>query len=414
MKKIAFTILLSLSALLTYSQIHFEPGYFIDNSGNKIDCLIKNTDRMINPVEFEYKLSENASPKIASIDAVREFGILNTIHRYVRATVLMDRSSEKVAELDNRYAPDFQKEVIFLRVLIAGKASLYAYYGSGGLKRFFYQIDESPIEQLVYKKFISKNNLVSENVTFRQQLLNSLTCGDLPEGKFNRIAYSEKALITTFETYNQCVNATYESYETDNRKSALIITINAGVNTSALETTQKLTSQGQPYRHVNKFSSRISPVIGVGFEYNFPTNNHRWSAIIDPTLQFFKGTYPVSNGYISGNLIATYTHLTVPLGVKRYLFIRQKSSLAASVSLAYSIIFNASNALKTEGLPLDYEFQQKAFMAFPFGVASLTYQVRNRYSIQATYNIEKTMQDSPTWTVKFRDSASLTVGYRLK
>ena len=40
------------------AQISFEKGYYIDNSNQKVDCLIKNVDWKNNPTSFEYKLSD--------------------------------------------------------------------------------------------------------------------------------------------------------------------------------------------------------------------------------------------------------------------------------------------------------------------------------------------------------------------
>ena len=59
MKRILpFLALLAFTA--SFSQITYQPGYFINNSGSKTECLIKNVAWKDNPVEFDYKLSEGA------------------------------------------------------------------------------------------------------------------------------------------------------------------------------------------------------------------------------------------------------------------------------------------------------------------------------------------------------------------
>ena len=55
MKKIV-VILIAIISLKGFSQIKFENGYFINNSDEKIECLIKNKDWDDNPVKFNYKL----------------------------------------------------------------------------------------------------------------------------------------------------------------------------------------------------------------------------------------------------------------------------------------------------------------------------------------------------------------------
>ena len=54
-KQILVLAFITISCLQSYSQIIFENGYFIDESNNRIECLIKNIDWKNNPTEFEYK-----------------------------------------------------------------------------------------------------------------------------------------------------------------------------------------------------------------------------------------------------------------------------------------------------------------------------------------------------------------------
>ena len=76
MKKNAALLLIILAfGINGYSQIIFEKGYLINNSNEKIECLIKNNDWKNNPETFEYKLSENSEPAIADVKSAKEFGI---------------------------------------------------------------------------------------------------------------------------------------------------------------------------------------------------------------------------------------------------------------------------------------------------------------------------------------------------
>ena len=72
-----------------YSQISFVKGYFIKNSGEKIECFIKNIDWKDNPTQFNYKLSKDDDQKEATIEAVKEFGIYDIV-KYQRYTVDID------------------------------------------------------------------------------------------------------------------------------------------------------------------------------------------------------------------------------------------------------------------------------------------------------------------------------------
>jgi hypothetical protein len=130
MKSFAPLLLLIVGSFTTYSQIDFEKGYHIDNNGNRVEGLIKNVDWDNNPLDFLFQHVGDAEPRRVTIEQSAEFGISN-VSRFVRATVDIDRSSEKVSELSAVRAPQFNKEQIFLKTLVQGKASLYEYVGGG-------------------------------------------------------------------------------------------------------------------------------------------------------------------------------------------------------------------------------------------------------------------------------------------
>lgn len=95
------------------AQIKFEEGYLIDNSGIKKEVLIKNVDWKNNPVDFEYKSDNSSEIQKESIKNIREFSI-NGGRKYIRATVMLDRSSGNLNLMSDHKAPDFKEETIFL------------------------------------------------------------------------------------------------------------------------------------------------------------------------------------------------------------------------------------------------------------------------------------------------------------
>ncbi|WP_067151165.1 hypothetical protein [Pseudotamlana agarivorans] len=135
MKTKFLSILITVLCTICYSQISYEPGYFIDNNNEKTDCLIKNMDWKNNPTEFEYKLTEEGESQKATIHSVKEFEVTN-MSQYVRFTVNIDRSSEALSKISHDKNPAFKEEVLFLKTILVGKANLYE-YNDGNLKRFF-------------------------------------------------------------------------------------------------------------------------------------------------------------------------------------------------------------------------------------------------------------------------------------
>lgn len=91
---IFLTVTLTLNS---YSQNSFEKGYYIDNANQKVEGLIKNRDWLNNPSKFKFKLSENSQQITLTIRSVKEFGILNKL-KYIKQTVQIDRSSERLGE----------------------------------------------------------------------------------------------------------------------------------------------------------------------------------------------------------------------------------------------------------------------------------------------------------------------------
>lgn len=136
---------LLVTATHAFSQIAFENGYFINDEGQRIDCLIKNIDWRSNPTKFEYRMSADAPTQEASIATVKEFGI-NGDSKYVRATVEIDRSPRDIQNMSSKKEPQFLTEQLFLKVLIEGAATLYQ-YTEADLVRYFYKVKDSGIQQ---------------------------------------------------------------------------------------------------------------------------------------------------------------------------------------------------------------------------------------------------------------------------
>src|SRR5690606_8606426 len=173
-----------------HSQISFEKGYYIDNNNNRVNCIIKNSDWKNNPTEFEYKLTENSGPETATIKTVKEFGIDNSL-KYIRSTVKIDRSSKSLMNLSSDKDPFFQEEELFLKGLVDSKASLYQ-YEQGNLKRYFFNMEGSTIEQLIFKKYKTPEKKVAENNKFRQQLWVALKCPNFKMGAIENLEYNKK------------------------------------------------------------------------------------------------------------------------------------------------------------------------------------------------------------------------------
>jgi hypothetical protein len=189
-------------SLNRFFQITFDKAYYFDNNGLKTDCLIKNQVWVNNPTNFEFKFSTDDTPKTMDISSVKEFGIYN-ISRYVRADIKIDRSKTKMKELTQEKEPAWSNELLFLKVLIEGKATLY-YFQDFYNTRFFYSIDNSPIAQLIYREYFSADGKLKANGKFRQQLWAYLRCNCITERYVEKMEYSQTDIEDYFKKYYEC------------------------------------------------------------------------------------------------------------------------------------------------------------------------------------------------------------------
>jgi len=106
-------IFLLIYSFKIFAQANFEKGYFINNNGEKTECLIKNVDWLNNPTSFDYKLEESGKPQTNDITKVKVFEIYNTI-KFIRAKVTVDLSVTNVNYLSKKRQPDLVEQELFL------------------------------------------------------------------------------------------------------------------------------------------------------------------------------------------------------------------------------------------------------------------------------------------------------------
>jgi hypothetical protein len=344
MKKKLLLLFALLATINYYSQISYEKGYYIDNEDQKVNCLIKNNDWRYNPTEFEYKISENDAPKNASIETIKEFGLYD-VSRYIRLAVDIDRSSEKIGDLSDVKEPIFKEEVLFLRVLVSGKANLYEYL-DGDLTRYFYSKDNSKIEQLIFKSYMKLNNNTGTNNTFRNQLYKDLKCASIKMRTVEILKYRKNDLIKFFGLYSKCQNEEFIDFEENNQKDLFNLTLRPRINGSSL-TIDENNNSISDYKTVD-FGYELGLGFGIEAEFILPFNKGKWSFIIEPTFQNFKSVKTTNNlTTVSGgtvNAIADYSSLEIPVGLRHYFFLKEDAKIFINASLVFDI--SSSSTIK--------------------------------------------------------------------
>ncbi|MBD0850879.1 porin family protein [Maribacter arenosus] len=401
---ILLTIVLSLNS---YSQISYEKGYFIDNANQKINCLIKNSDWKNNPTEFEYKLSEKSDSKNATIRSIKEFGIDNN-SKYIRSTVEIDRSSEIVNFLSNDMNPNFNKETLFLRVLVEGKANLFEYVDSN-LKRYFYSKENSNIEQLVFKSYTTINNTVGKNNRFRQQLWNDLKCPYFKMGKFESLNYKKKELVRLFNDYSECHNIDLVHFEPKQKRDLFNLTIRPRLNSSSLEIQNSISSS----RNID-FGSKIGFGFGLETEFILPFNKNKWAFAIEPTYQTFKSKKTTNVSFVSGGEILAeveYSSVEVPVSLRHYFFLDNNSKIFVDASFIFDLSSKSLLTFKrADGSSLDNDLEIDSRNNLAFGIG---YKLQDKYSLEMRYQASRELLgDYSFWDADFK-TLSIILGYSL-
>lgn len=406
MKKQLLSLLLFIIGFNSYAQITFEEGYFINNSGQKTTCLIKNVDWKNTPTQIEYKLQENDEAQLKSIETLNEFGI-NGISKYIKAKVEIDRSSKNINRLSQNRNPIFSEENLFLKVLVEGQANLYE-YNDGNLLRYFYSLKDSEIKQLIYKKYKTVNGDVSENNRYRQQLWSDLSCDGFDQQKLEYINYSKRDLVKQFTKFNDCVESDYINFNAKDKRDFFHLTIKPRLNISSLTFGNSL-SDIDPI----EFDDETGFGIGIDLEFVLPFNKNKWAITLEPAYQSFKSesSSPTDN-IVGGERVAIvdYSSIEIPIGLRHYFYINKKSAIY--LNAAYVMDFSMSSSVeftRKDGSNLNtIEVKKGNNIAFGAG-----YQYNKKFSLEFRYQTNRDILDSYEYWSSDYSSMSFILGYQI-
>ena len=402
MRLLFLSVFLFCISFITYSQSTFRPGYFIDEAGNRTNCLIKDLDWRDNPTEFSFKIEEDGQERVQTLSGVVEFGV-NDKSKYQKFEVQIDRSRDKIEDLDNSFAPNFNEETLFLKVLIEGQVSLYSYQAQT-LQRFFIRTaNSSRVQQLVFKKFVTAANpdQVSINQTYKQQLRNVLQCnGSGP--KVENMLYARKDLRKAFINYYECQGLEYEDFDLTDRSELINITLKAGISGSsfiAKNDDLKYLENGTLIPTNIQFPTSIAVRISAEIEFVLPYKNGVWAFALEPNYQWYKASYttPGQDAQID------YTNLEIAAGPRRYFNISEKSRLYAGASAGLNFLNSDSFLIATNQI-----LEVKNSLSI---ILSGGYKFSDKISIEGRYMLDKDLlQAYNSWFGPFSNFA-LLAGY---
>lgn len=407
-KQIQILAISIISSISCYSQIVFENGYFINETDQKIDCLIKNIDWRKNPTVFEYKLFQNTEIKKAGIHEVKEFGIFEA-SKYIRSVVEMDRSSSNLPDISTERSPVFREEQLFLKVVVEGKASLLQ-YRDRNLTRFFIKTNDNDIKQLVYKIYLKNGESVARNVNFRQQLLLGLKCKDITSNDLKYLEYTIRDLEQIFVKYNECINSDYVNFEAKKNKDFFNLTIKPGINISNLTI---FDSDSDSEFLLTDFSTSFNFKFGVETELTLPFNKNKWAILIEPTYQYFKSEKTTETSTVSGGIVVAsvdYKSIELHVGIRHYFYLNNESNIFVNASCIFDFSPNSSiDFIRSDGSQhSSWEITSRNNLAFGFG-----YKYKDKYSLETRYQTGREVLGDYVNLNSYYRTLSIIFGYSL-
>ncbi|WP_111708288.1 hypothetical protein [Lutibacter citreus] len=370
MKKIITLTVLVFTLFNGFSQVTFQKGYIITDSNETIECYIKNVDFFNIPKEFIYKKSLDGEEQIGNVKNIKEFGLSDEL-KYISAEVNIDKTVYNIDDLDTSRNVKFEKDTLFLKVLVEGDANLY-YYENNNLIRFFYKIPSRSIEQLVHKIYnstVDDVEMLAHNYEYKQQLLLNLKCSKISLAKVENLQYN-KSLINFFDDYNKCKNPRYVKSK---KAGAFNFTPKIGIKKNTLK------FKGQT------LDADLSYKLGAELEFIFPFNKGKWSLLFEPLVQSFKAEKDIKE-LIGGyeNLVTyhkaevDYSSVEFSFGVRHYMQLNEKSKLFLNYLYVFDIVGDSN--LKFKNITYDFEHVVHS-------VLGIGYKYKNKFSAEVRYGV---------------------------
>lgn len=391
MKGLYITLLtICISGVLS-AQVTFEKGYIIDNSGKKIECLIKNLEWQYNPSEFIYKTNES-SPEIKGVlTGVSEFGVFGSI-KYVRAILEADLTSDKADRIGSDRAPSFTLDTLFLKVINEGEASLYKFENSD-CRKFFFSINGSPVKQLIYKKYLADNYNIAENNLFRNQLWGEVRIDGSSESSLMSINYTERSLQSYFEKFNSSKGIKNSTRKVVNERERFNFKLKPGATASSLTFLSDINSIDKKIDQSPSFS------LGAELEIFLPFNKNKWSFIVEPTYQYFKGSSD------NPKLSADVKSLDLPVGARFYMYLNKNSKLFITGLFIPNFSVQLDSKVIVYAESLDVSTTNSYAVGAGFSWKMLSAEIRY-------FTARNLVKDYVNWQAKY-ERVGIILGYRL-
>lgn len=396
------TILLLFICLIVasplFAQIRFENGYFITNDDQLVKCQIRDMDWDYNPVNFKYRINESGEILEAEVSNVKEFGI-DSSYKYRRAKVFMDMSSMDISKISLSPDPEWQQHLLFLKILVEGKATLYS-YSEHSLRRFFFSSGDT-VKQLIFKEYGlngSRVGTIGTNNKFRQQLLSYLWYPGA-EKVCRNIGYYNNELVKYFKTYNTPAGDTVTAFREKQKRDIFNLNVTGGLNALSISANDYATDVRD-----TDFESKINPRFGLEAEFVLPFNKNKWSIILESAYQSYSDS---TAAYLGTNKIK-YRIIDFGVILRHYFFLNKELQIYGEANLNSLFNKDFNSAITMPYLRTMTVFKNNINLGLGAGVRY------NRVSFGIRYFTPQRiyLNEYPTWTVEL-SKVSFVIGVKV-
>jgi len=323
MRNILVVYLFLLAGISGFAQAKFQKGYFIDNSGKKVEALIQNELWTTNPSNFNYKFAENGNTLTATVENTQEFGIYKRF-KYIKAEFKIDDASDNEDELSTNKTPNYSNKTGFLKVLVEGdQLKLYEYL-SAKQQRFYYQKGLKPIVLLSYHKYKNSNGEIRVNSAYKGQLSTNVitNCATID------ISYSKAQLGNYVKSYNNCnkVDETLVDFREYELRGDWNFKLKAGLNLADISV---LNRSGGSSGNVNGTFIRF----GLEIEHFLSFESKNWSFFLEPTFSSFN----------DDSIDLEYSSIEIPIGLRNYIRVSDNSFIFINAGVSIDMAGNAKS-----------------------------------------------------------------------
>jgi hypothetical protein len=244
-----------------------------------------------------------------------------------------------------------------------------------------------------------------ENDTYKQQLLNTLTCSNIRKVKFESLKYRRKDIESIFLLYNTCVQAEFISFVPPKKSKWLHFSVRPGTSYQQISIQNSMV----PSKNTD-FKDEINVRLGLEFEFILPYNKNKWSVIFEPTYRSFTSDKAELNVQNNNKGSITYNSIELPVGLRHYFYLPNKTALFCNASYVFDlpinseIIFFDTNGVKADEL----EFGNRSNIFVGVG-----YKIPKNFSFEIRYSANRNILANYYNWKSAHSAITLIIGYKL-